>query len=189
MGDAKRRRLDTGQGAPVDLTGSGAAPKALKQSSLLAFASRRPATPQVVDPAEVAEFRSAWLPKIGSWCDALLPVLRTPSVQKTIQQVEEMRKVNQIFPPPDDVFKAFLATPFEKVRIVIVGQDPYHGLGQANGLAFSVAPRVAIPPSLINMLKEAAAWPASHGDLTSWAQQGVLLLNLGGEFSHEFLVF
>eukprot|EP00438_Fugacium_kawagutii_P012006 Skav213767 [mRNA] locus=scaffold3859:443012:443584:- [translate_table: standard] len=88
-----------------------------------------------------------------------------------------MRKVNRIFPAPEDVFKAFLATPFEKVRIVIVGQDPYHGLGQANGLAFSVAPRVTIPPSLVNMLKEAAAWPASHGDLTSWAQQGVLLLN------------
>lgn len=98
-------------------------------------------------------------------------------MQKTIEQVEEMRKVKRIFPPVEDVFKAFRATPLEKVRVVIVGQDPYHGCGQANGLAFSVAPNVAVPPSLINMLKEANALPTTHGNLTHWTEQGVLLLN------------
>ncbi|CAK9006652.1 unnamed protein product [Durusdinium trenchii] len=79
------------------------------------------------------------------------------------------------------------------VRVVIVGQDPYHGFGQANGLAFSVPSRIGIPPSLANMLKEAGAWPAFHGDLTSWAQQGVLLLNTvltvaeGQPMSHKSL--
>lgn len=159
--DAKRRRI---QGK--------------KQSTLFAFA-RRPATPLAADEQwKIASFRTEWVPKVGEdWCNALLPVLRTPSVQKTIEQVEEMRKVKRIFPPVEDVFKAFRATPLEKVRVVIVGQDPYHGCGQANGLAFSVAPNVAVPPSLINMLQEANALPTTHGNLTHWTEQGVLLLN------------
>ena len=90
-----------------------------------------------------------------------------------------------IFPPTAQVFSAFYACDFEKVSVVIVGQDPYHGPGQAHGLCFSVQKGVAVPPSLRNMYKELSEDPAvvpkfkipSHGCLTKWAQQGVLLLN------------
>lgn len=82
-----------------------------------------------------------------------------------------------VYPPLGEVFRAFERTPFAEVRVVVLGQDPYHGEGQANGLAFSVAPGVPAPPSLVNILREAGAWPAPHGDLSSWADQGVLLLN------------
>lgn len=88
---------------------------------------------------------------------------------------------HQTFPPMARVFSAFDHTPFDDVRVVIVGQDPYHGPGQAMGLSFSVPRGVAIPPSLRNMFQEleadcAVARP-THGDLTHWADQGVLLLN------------
>merc|ERR1712216_960117 len=83
-----------------------------------------------------------------------------------------------ILPAQQDVFRAFRETPFENVRVVIVGQDPYHGAGQAMGLSFSVPRGINVPPSLRNILKEATgSESATHGDLTSWAKQGVLLLN------------
>lgn len=86
-----------------------------------------------------------------------------------------------IYPPAGKIFSAFDLVPFEDVKVVIIGQDPYHGPGQANGLAFSVNPGIDIPPSLRNIFKEiaddtGAAYP-SDGDLTRWARQGVLLLN------------
>lgn len=95
--------------------------------------------------------------------------------------VQERKGPAQIFPPANDVFNAFLYTPIDQVKVVIVGQDPYHGPGQAHGLCFSVMPGVAIPPSLQNIYKElkddlGVAIP-SHGCLTAWAKQGVLLLN------------
>ena len=85
------------------------------------------------------------------------------------------------YPPGPEIFAAFDQTPFDKVKVVIIGQDPYHGSGQANGLAFSVNDGVRIPPSLQNIFKEVnadtgAPIPA-NGDLTRWARQGVLLLN------------
>lgn len=86
------------------------------------------------------------------------------------------------FPKNADIFNAFNHTPFEKVKVVILGQDPYHGLGQAHGLSFSVQRGIALPPSLKNIYKELAdefpdfKFPTS-GDLTAWADQGVLLLN------------
>ena len=88
---------------------------------------------------------------------------------------------HRCYPPGPEIFAAFDQTPFDKVKVVIVGQDPYHGPGQANGLAFSVNDGVRIPPSLQNIFKEVnadtgAAIPA-NGDLTRWARQGVLLLN------------
>lgn len=87
----------------------------------------------------------------------------------------------EIYPPPSQWFSAFDKTPFSKVRIVILGQDPYHGPGQAHGMCFSVLPGVRIPPSLINIYKELRSDlgipPASHGYLESWATQGVFLLN------------
>lgn len=91
------------------------------------------------------------------------------------------RTQHQIFPAPENVFAALELTSFANTRVVILGQDPYHGLGQAHGLAFSVQPGTPIPPSLRNIYQElindlGCAVPV-HGDLTAWAQQGVLLLN------------
>ncbi|MGL5565722.1 MAG: uracil-DNA glycosylase, partial [Plesiomonas sp.] len=88
----------------------------------------------------------------------------------------------EIYPPEHDVFNAFRYTPFEQVKVVILGQDPYHGPNQAHGLCFSVLPGVPVPPSLVNMYKELAQDIAGfqipqHGYLKSWADQGVLLLN------------
>ena len=86
-----------------------------------------------------------------------------------------------IYPPGALIFSAFNLTPFEKVRVVIIGQDPYHGLGQAHGLCFSVPDGVMQPPSLKNIFKEiendVGIAPPAHGNLESWARQGVLLLN------------
>ena len=86
-----------------------------------------------------------------------------------------------IYPPGDDIFNAFNATPIDKVKCVILGQDPYHGPGQAHGLCFSVKPGVAVPPSLLNIYKELKSdlgfVPPEHGNLMHWAEQGVLLLN------------
>jgi uracil-DNA glycosylase len=94
---------------------------------------------------------------------------------------EERAKKQTIFPPGPTIFNAFDKTPFEKVKVVILGQDPYHNVGQAMGLSFSVPKGVRIPPSLANIYKEIKrdfgyAIP-SHGDLTTWAEQGVFLLN------------
>jgi uracil-DNA glycosylase len=94
---------------------------------------------------------------------------------------EELRGNCPIYPPVPLIFNAFVHTPFEKVKVVIIGQDPYHGPGQAEGLCFSVPSSVPIPPSLQNIFKELKSDldipPASKGSLLSWADQGVLLLN------------
>lgn len=86
-----------------------------------------------------------------------------------------------VYPPSKDIFAAFDASPFDDTKVVIIGQDPYHGPGQANGLCFSVAPGVMMPPSLVNIFKEVhddtGAPIPSDGDLSRWARQGVLLLN------------
>ena len=87
----------------------------------------------------------------------------------------------RVYPPGREIFAAFDASPFDETKVVIIGQDPYHGPGQANGLCFSVAPGVMLPPSLVNIFKEVhddtgAPMPAD-GDLSRWARQGVLLLN------------
>lgn len=95
---------------------------------------------------------------------------------------EEKQAGFTVFPKGPDIFNAFNHTPFEKVKVVILGQDPYHGVGQAHGLSFSVQKGVVPPPSLKNIYKELAdEFPdfkiPSHGELTAWADQGVLLLN------------
>ncbi len=91
------------------------------------------------------------------------------------------KKEHHVFPPENQVFNAFNSTPFDEVKVVILGQDPYHGLGQANGLSFSVNPGIKFPPSLRNIFKELKTdldiAPPLWGDLTPWAMQGVLLLN------------
>lgn len=87
----------------------------------------------------------------------------------------------KIYPPAAQIFEAFNATPFDDVKVVIIGQDPYHGAGQANGLCFSVNPGIPFPPSLLNIFKEIEAETGKpvpqSGDLSRWARQGVLLLN------------
>ncbi len=96
-----------------------------------------------------------------------------------VQEIKKKKKV--IFPPGRQFFAAFDQTPLDCVKIVILGQDPYHGPHQAHGLCFSVRPKVSIPPSLVNIYKELASdigfSPPSHGYLLNWANQGVLLLN------------
>lgn len=117
-----------------------------------------------------------------SWQAALAPALATPDARKLggwLRAAEDAGKA--IYPPRGCRLAALAMTPLDEVRCVILGQDPYHGPGQANGLAFSVAPGVRPPPSLANIFKELASdlglpRPA-HGDLGKWAQQGVLLLN------------
>lgn len=96
--------------------------------------------------------------------------------------LEEKQKGFTVYPKNGDIFNAFNHTPFDRVKVVILGQDPYHGQGQAHGLSFSVQKGIAIPPSLKNIYKELSEEFSdfkipNHGDLTSWADQGVLLLN------------
>lgn len=117
----------------------------------------------------------------SEWKERLAPVWESASFANTAEIVRREYACRTIFPPAKQIFAAFDLCPFSKVKVVILGQDPYHGEGQANGLAFSVAPGVAIPPSLLNMYKEihddlGTPIPTS-GDLTRWAEQGVLLLN------------
>lgn len=96
--------------------------------------------------------------------------------------LEEKQKGFSVYPKGADIFNAFNHTPFDQVKVVVLGQDPYHGTGQAHGLSFSVQKGMAVPPSLKNMYKELATEFAdfkipNHGNLTFWADQGVLLLN------------
>ena len=95
--------------------------------------------------------------------------------------MKEKQQGKRIFPNGSEYFRAMDLTPFDRVKVVIIGQDPYHGPGQAHGLSFSVQPGIAIPPSLKNIYKELYLdldiKPASHGHLVCWASQGVLLLN------------
>ena len=117
-----------------------------------------------------------------SWRAALEPVLATPrsrALESFLATEEAAGKT--IYPPRNLRFAALDHTPLDTVKVVILGQDPYHGPGQAHGLAFSVPEGIAIPPSLRNIYKELETdlgiAPAAHGNLTRWAEQGVLLLN------------
>ncbi|WP_428772965.1 uracil-DNA glycosylase [Vibrio sp.] len=118
-----------------------------------------------------------------TWHDVIGEEKQQQYFQQTLQFVEQERSAGKnIYPPAQDVFNAFRATEFQDVKVVILGQDPYHGPNQAHGLCFSVLPGVKPPPSLVNMYKELAqdiedfSIP-SHGYLQQWAEQGVLLLN------------
>lgn len=115
------------------------------------------------------------------WSDILSPAALEKAKQLQARAKKEGANGHIIYPPQDQIFRALTLTPPEAVKVVIIGQDPYHGPGQANGLAFSVAPGVAIPPSLRNIFKELQddlGCPApKSGDLTPWAERGVLLLN------------
>jgi uracil-DNA glycosylase len=119
----------------------------------------------------------------AGWKQALKQEFSKPYFQQvvTFLKTEKLQK-KIIYPPGSLIFNAFDQTPFEKVKVVLLGQDPYHGPGQAHGLCFSVADGVQPPPSLINIYKEIEAdigvgMSPRYGNLTKWAQQGVLLLN------------
>ncbi|MGN0405967.1 MAG: uracil-DNA glycosylase [Bariatricus sp.] len=117
----------------------------------------------------------------NDWLDALKGEFRKPYYKKLFETVNQEYRTHRIYPPSDDIFNAFHLTPLKDVKVVILGQDPYHGDGQAHGLCFSVKPDVEIPPSLVNIYQELhddlGCRIPSHGNLTKWAQQGVLLLN------------
>lgn len=117
----------------------------------------------------------------NDWLDALREEFRKPYYAKLHKTVLEEYHTHVIFPPADDIFNAFHLTPLKDVKVVILGQDPYHNVGQAHGLCFSVKPDVDIPPSLVNIYKELhddlGCTIPNHGYLTKWAKQGVLMLN------------
>jgi uracil-DNA glycosylase len=144
-----------------------------------AAAKKKPKTDGVVDldAATKPEVSRELVGEFGSiWAEKLLSELTSKYFTDCMEKVVAERKKATVYPPPDMVFNAFRLCPFDKVRVVIVGQDPYHGPNQAMGLCFSVPRGTKVPPSLANIYK-AANITCDHGDLTSWGRQGVLLLN------------
>lgn len=117
----------------------------------------------------------------NDWLEPLKPEFSKPYYRELYQKVKEEYSTTQVFPPADDIFNAFELTPLSEVKVVILGQDPYHGVGQAHGLCFSVKPEVAAPPSLVNIYKELQSdlgcYIPNNGYLEKWARQGVLMLN------------
>lgn len=117
----------------------------------------------------------------GEWYEALKGEFSKPYYRKLFETVNEEYRTKLIFPPAQDIFNAFHLTPLKDVKVVILGQDPYHNNGQAHGLSFSVQKGVDIPPSLVNIYKELhddlGCTIPNHGCLTKWAEQGVLMLN------------
>jgi uracil-DNA glycosylase len=117
----------------------------------------------------------------NDWLDALKGEFKKPYYKELHDKVIEEYNSTLVFPRPDDLFFAFHATPLKEVKVVILGQDPYHGNGQAHGLSFSVKPEVQTPPSLVNIYKELqddiGCEIPNNGYLIKWADQGVLMLN------------
>ena len=120
-----------------------------------------------------------------SWAAHLTGEFEQAYFKELTDFVKKEYKEGQVYPAPKNIFRAFDLCPFEKVKVVILGQDPYHGAGQANGLAFAVDEGTRLPPSLQNIFKEiesdlacvSQTYTEHSGDLTRWARQGVLLLN------------
>ena len=117
----------------------------------------------------------------NSWDDKLKIIWESEGFKKFLQVIQKEYDSKTIFPPKNYVFEALKRTPYENVKVVIVGQDPYHGVGEAHGLSFSVQKGIKLPPSLQNIYKELESdlgiKPALDGDLSKWADEGVLLLN------------
>ncbi|MCH5345210.1 MAG: uracil-DNA glycosylase [Acetatifactor sp.] len=117
----------------------------------------------------------------NDWLEVLGEEFRKPYYKELYQFVLQEYNSVQVFPPADDIFNAFHLTPLSEVKVVILGQDPYHNVGQAHGLCFSVKPDVEIPPSLVNIYQELhddlGCYIPNNGYLVKWAAQGVLMLN------------
>lgn len=133
---------------------------------------------RTMQPAEVQLHNEETL----NWQTVLGAERKKPYFQQILSTIEQERASGKtVYPANRDIFAAFQSTPFEQVRVVIIGQDPYHGPGQAHGLCFSVQEGVPFPPSLQNIFKELEAdigmTKPAHGCLQPWAEQGVLLLN------------
>ena len=120
-------------------------------------------------------------PLSGEWLEALKDEFHQPYYAKLYKTVMQEYQTRKIFPPADDMFNAFHFTPLSQVKVVILGQDPYHNDGQAHGLCFSVKKGVETPPSLVNIYKELeddmGCYIPNNGNLEKWAKQGVLMLN------------
>lgn len=116
-----------------------------------------------------------------SWKQHLTDEFQAEYFQKLTEFVKAQYTSHKVYPPPKEIFRAFNLCPFDEVKVVILGQDPYHGKGQANGLCFAVHEGISLPPSLVNIYKEIegdlGVKMKPKGDLENWAQQGVLLLN------------
>ncbi len=116
-----------------------------------------------------------------SWQAVLFEEFTKPYFKELQEFVSAERKTHTVYPPEEDVFNAFKYTPYDEAKVLLLGQDPYHGEGQAHGLCFSVRPGVRPPPSLVNMFKELhhdlGCKIANNGCLIPWAKQGVMLLN------------
>lgn len=117
----------------------------------------------------------------NDWLTALGEEFRKPYYKELYQFIKKEYDTTQVFPAADDIFNAFHYTPLSEVKVVIIGQDPYHNIGQAHGLCFSVKPDIDIPPSLVNIYQELhddlGCNIPNNGYLVKWAQQGVLMLN------------
>lgn len=117
----------------------------------------------------------------SSWKEQLVAEFAQPYFQGLSERVRQEYLSKTVYPPAKDVFRAFNLCPFDEVKVVIIGQDPYHGPRQANGLSFAVHEGIKIPPSLKNIFKEIqddlGVTPEPSGDLSRWAEQGVLMLN------------
>lgn len=117
----------------------------------------------------------------NDWDAVLQQEIEKPYFEQLCTKIAEEYENHTVYPPKEDIFRALKQTPYKDTKVVILGQDPYHGPGQAEGLSFSVKPGVRIPPSLHNIYKEMTAdlgiSAPSHGSLMHWANQGVLLLN------------
>jgi len=143
----------------------------------LIFSYSKTTQPSTMDQATVTNVQIE-----ASWKQALEEEFHKPyfsDIKKVLLEAKEAGKT--IYPPGPLIFNAFNKTPFDQVKAVILGQDPYHNPGEAMGLCFSVPEGVKVPPSLVNIYKEIKSelgiTPPNHGDLTKWAEQGVLLLN------------
>ena len=131
------------------------------------------------------------------WDNVLNTQYEQPYFKQLIAKVDEEYLTHTVYPPKDKIFSALKYVPYDQVKVVILGQDPYHGAGQANGMAFAVNDGIPLPPSLVNIYKEIesdlGARPNSSGTLIGWAKQGVLLLNTvlsvraGNPLSHSGL--
>lgn len=117
----------------------------------------------------------------SSWLEILADEFQAPYFLELEKSLEKASKVSTVYPPHNQIFNALNETPFNNVKVVILGQDPYHGKGQAHGLSFSVNPGVKLPPSLVNIFKEYNSdlgFPIpKEGSLINWAREGVMLLN------------
>ena len=120
-------------------------------------------------------------PITNDWAEPLSAEFRKPYYRELYKKVLEEYRTRKVFPAPDDIFNALHLTPLSQVKVVILGQDPYHNDGQAHGLCFSVKPDVEIPPSLVNIYQELhddlGCYIPNNGYLVKWAKQGVLMLN------------